>query len=238
MMRKFLLTTVSILAIGGSAMAADLPQRSYAPPPPIVPIFTWTGFYVGVNAGYGFSDNNSDSRFFDNGIDDDFDDFFDDGDDDNGGFVGGGQIGYNYQFGQFVLGIETDLQYADFGRGNRDDFFDDDNGDFDGRFRGDDDFEWFGTVRGRLGLAFDRALLYGTGGFAYSDNGEGYTFGGGLEYAFTNNLTAKIEGLYVSLDRGGNDDVFFDDFDDDFIDDNRGDNEFFVVRAGLNYKFW
>ena len=93
MMRKFLLTTVSILAIGGSAMAADLPQRSYAPPPPIVPIFTWTGFYVGVNAGYGFSDNNSDSRFFDNGIDDDFDDFFDDGDDDNGGFVGGGQIG-------------------------------------------------------------------------------------------------------------------------------------------------
>ena len=73
----------------------------------------------------------------------------------------------------------------------------------------------FGTVRGRLGFAFDRALIYVTGGLAYGGVGmrtsssnttrsAGWTVGGGLEYAFTNNWTAKIEGLYVNIDRGNN----------------------------------
>ena len=76
----------------------------------LFPLFTWTGFYVGVNAGYGWNTNDSNS-------------FFDpvfgvvSGGGSDGGFVGGGQIGYNYQFGQFVIGLETDIQYADLGGG-------------------------------------------------------------------------------------------------------------------------
>ena len=68
MMRKFLLGTVSAVALGGTAMAADLPSRQYAPPPPIIPIFTWTGFYVGVNAGYGWSTNSNSGGVFVPGV--------------------------------------------------------------------------------------------------------------------------------------------------------------------------
>ena len=76
-------------------------------------------------------------------------------------------------------------------------------------------------------MAFDRALIYATGGFAFTDNRNGWTVGGGLEYAFTNNLSAKIEGLYVNLDH--DDDIDFDGFD--------GDTDFGVIRAGLNFRF-
>ena len=210
-MKKILLASVALFGFAGAASAADLPARA-APPAPIVaavPLFTWTGFYVGVNAGYGWSN-------------DDFDavDLADE--DDDGGFVGGAQVGYNYQIGSFVVGLEGDIQYADFGG--------DDRFDFDGDGILDDDFnnsDWFGTVRARAGVAFDRALIYATGGFAFADDASGWTVGGGLEYAFTNNLSAKIEGLYVNLDQD-NDFLGFD------IDD---DAEFGVVRAGLNYRF-
>src|SRR5918997_2981398 len=94
-----------------SAAAADLPVRA-APPAPIiaaVPVFTWTGFYVGVNAGYGWQDSNSSSAVFvppgafvtapgASGV-------VTFGDDNGDGFVGGGQIGYNYQIGSFVGGL-------------------------------------------------------------------------------------------------------------------------------------
>ncbi|MBB3017872.1 outer membrane immunogenic protein [Microvirga lupini] len=207
-MKKILLASVALFGFAGAAAAADLPVRS-APPAPIIaaaPIFTWTGFYVGVNAGYGWSN-------------DDFDAFDLADDDDDGGFVGGAQVGYNYQIGSFVVGLEGDIQYADFGRDNVFDF----DGDGDA-----DDFgsDWFGTVRARAGVAFDRALIYATGGFAFADDANGWTVGGGLEYAFTNNLSAKIEGLYVNLEE---DDI--PGFDDDF------DNDFGVIRAGLNFRF-
>jgi outer membrane immunogenic protein len=204
------LTTAGISA----AAAADLPSR--AAPAPIIaaaPIFTWTGFYVGVNAGYGWSD-------------DDFDavDFADDEDD--GGFVGGAQVGYNWQFGSFVVGAEADIQYADFGREGVFNFVDEDGDIFDGEFERSD---WFGTVRARAGVAFGQALVYATGGFAFADDANGWTVGGGLEYAFTNNLSAKIEGLYVSLDADNDFDFDIDGFDNDV--------DFGVVRAGLNYRF-
>jgi outer membrane immunogenic protein len=210
-MKKILLASVALLGFAGAASAADLPVRS-APPAPIVaavPVFTWTGFYVGVNAGYGWNANDSITV---GGVRFDLDD--------EGGFVGGAQAGYNYQIGSFVVGLEGDIQYADFGG--------DDRFDFDGDGIADDDFnnsDWFGTVRARAGVAFDRALIYATGGFAFADDATGWTVGGGLEYAFTNNLSAKIEGLYVNLDQ-----------DDNFLGiDN--DAEFGVVRAGLNFRF-
>jgi outer membrane immunogenic protein len=210
-MKKILLASVALFGFAGAAAAADLPMRA-APPAPIIaaaPIFTWTGFYVGVNAGYGWSN-------------DDFDavDFADEGDD--GGFVGGAQVGYNYQIGSFVVGLEGDIQYADFGREGAFDV--DGDGDEDGVFETSD---WFGTVRARAGVAFDRALIYATGGFAFADDSTGWTAGGGVEYAFTNNLSLKVEGLYVNLEN--DDDFDFDGFD--------GETDFGVIRAGLNFRF-
>jgi len=207
-MKKILLASVALFGFAGAASAADLPVRS-APPAPViaaVPVFTWTGFYVGVNAGYGW---NSDDDITIGGVRYSLDD--------DGGFVGGAQAGYNYQIGSFVVGLEGDIQYADLG-GNDIILSDGTVVDFN-------DSDWFGTIRARAGVAFDRALIYATGGFAFADGATGWTVGGGLEYAFTDNLSAKVEGLYVNLDR---DDNFFG------IND---DAEFGVVRAGLNFRF-
>jgi outer membrane immunogenic protein len=215
-MKKILLASVALFGFAGAASAADLPVRS-APPAPIVaavPVFTWTGFYVGVNAGYGWNDSGDGDLVFEGET------IVGDSDND-GGFIGGGQIGYNYQIGSFVVGLEGDIQYADFGGVNY---------DFGplGIYENDND-DWFGTVRARAGVAFDRALIYATGGFAFTDNRNGWTVGGGLEYAFTNNLSAKIEGLYVNLEE--------EDFTFAGTTFNTGETDFGVVRAGLNFRF-
>ena len=267
-MKKFLLSSVALFGLTAGAMAADLPARRMAPAPFVaVPVFTWTGFYVGVNAGYGFNSNNNDNYpyyalpgtavapfyygYGDNGSD--------------GGFVGGGQVGYNYQFGSIVVGVEADIQYADLGGGRNNGYY----GYYYGGNGGSDGY--FGTVRARLGVAFDRVLVYATGGFAYGDvnknsnngypyfgtaafpfgygygnndsNSTGYAVGGGVEYAVTNNITIKLEGLYVNLGNGKNDDYPYflgatTAFNPYFYGGNRkNDQEFGVVRAGLNYKF-
>lgn len=231
-MKKILLSSVALLGLTAGAMAADLPSR-VAPAPVIaaVPIFTWTGFYVGVNAGYGW--NTNDSNVFVPGVG------YLSGSSD-GGFVGGGQIGYNYQIGQIVVGVEADLQYADLGGNNNDYSF-----YFPAAYYYDNGSDnYFGTVRARLGFAIDRALLYVTGGFAYGDVGGGYfggggsnggwTIGGGVEYAITNNITVKVEGLYVNLDRNNNDYYLYNT---GFYGGSSNNNEFGVVRAGLNFKF-
>jgi outer membrane immunogenic protein len=219
MMKKILLAGVALAALSASsAFAADLPSRTAAPVAPIaaVPVFTWTGFYVGVNAGYGW--NSSDPTLYNPATGITYSASND------GGFVGGGQIGYNYQMGSVVLGIETDLQYADITKTST---------VFVGAtpYTIGHNMDWFGTVRGRIGFAFDRALLYATGGLAYTDGDAGWTVGGGLEYAITNNLSAKVEGLYVNIDRG-NSGAYAP-----LVYNNKND-EFGVVRAGLNYKFY
>ncbi|MBB6168009.1 outer membrane protein [Chelatococcus composti] len=225
-MKKILLAGVAaagLIASGAAAFAADLPSRNVAPvaPAPVLPIFTWTGFYAGVNAGYGWGEFSKAPGF-----------------DDPDGFVGGAQIGYNYQIGQFVVGLETDIQYSDLSGKTRPVTFADGNV---GVGRGE--VEYFGTVRGRIGAAFDRALIYVTGGLAYgetkfrgldttaglsfskSKTTAGWTIGGGLEYAFTDNITAKAEYLYVDLG------------DNRYYGANKAETKFSVVRAGLNYKF-
>lgn len=253
-MRKYALnllagTAATVLA-ASAASAADLPAR--AAPPPIIaaaPIFTWTGFYVGVNAGYGWN-TNSNSTVFVPGVG-----FVDNGGGSDGGFVGGGQIGYNYQIGSFVIGAEADIQWADIG-GN-------DNGLFVPGVgfvaNNNGSFDWFGTVRARVGVAFDRFLVYATGGFAYANGGNnggcivgnvavacgnggdntGWTVGGGVEWALPVNwfgssaVTFGVEGLYVNLDQGNNNAVF-----NNVAFANGSDNlEFGVVRAKLNFKF-
>jgi outer membrane immunogenic protein len=250
-MKKLLLSATALVALTVAASAADLPSRA-APAPFIaaVPVFTWTGFYVGVNAGYGWNTNSNNNGFFNPATGT----FFSGGGGGNdGGFTGGGQVGYNYQIGQFVIGVETDIQYADLGNGNSGAFVDPTTGAVFGG-GGNNNGNYFGTVRARAGFAFDRALIYATGGFAYGDIGRGnnngcffgtsfagcgsnsntntgWTLGGGVEYAFTNNLTARVEGLYVNLDSNSNNDFFSG------VGNNSNKGEFGVVRAGLNYKF-
>ena len=216
-MKKYLLASVAALGLvaAGAASAADLPSRKgpVAAPVYMPPAFSWTGFYVGANAGYGWGNVNANGWANVGDLD---------------GFVGGGQIGYNYQMGQFVLGLEADLQGADLSSGNN-----------LGLLNVKTDY--FGTVRARVGVAFDRFMPYITGGWAYgnvktsiptlafsSDRSHtgGWTVGGGVEYAFTNNLIGGVEYLYVDLGEkniaGAGTKVGTD---------------FSVVRARLSYKF-
>jgi len=217
-MKKYLLASVAALGLvaAGAASAADLPSRKgpVAAPVYMPPAFTWTGFYVGANAGYGWGNVNA------NG-------FANVGDLD--GFVGGGQVGYNYQMGQFVVGAEADFQGADLSSGSNLGLV-------------NVKTEYFGTVRARVGVAFDRFMPYITGGWAYGNvktsipalgfssdrtHTGGYAVGGGLEYAFTNNLIAGVEYLYVDL---GEKNILG-------AAGTKVGTDFSVVRARLSYKF-
>ena len=188
-MRKSILAAVAALALAGGAMvgqasAADLYFEPPAPPPPVF-VPTWAGFYIGGHLGYG--EGTSDYRqdidiYFDdpNDFDDDgnFLELFDRGtfrDSVNpNGIIGGIQGGYNWQMNNFVLGIEGDISFADWGASST--VFDTDGGDLGGPF---DDGRAFGTssteidflasVRGRVGYAMDSVLIYGTGGVAWAE---------------------------------------------------------------------
>jgi outer membrane immunogenic protein len=199
-MKKLFLGLAGLaLAAAGSANAADLgPRPVYKAPPPVVaPIpFSWTGFYIGANVGGAWSSNRSVEFTSENEASEHF--LFDVGLltgtiaapvsvpinlGHSSGFVGGGQIGYNFQFSpMWVAGIEADLDGADV-RGSAviPTLF---NAEVVASRR----LEWFGTVRGRLGLTpFDRLLIYGTGGVAFGEekadvsiNNVTITFGTGV----------------------------------------------------------
>ena len=101
---------------------------------------------------------------------------------------------------------------------------------------------FFGTARGRLGIAFDRAMLYGTGGFAYDTRTTGYTYGGGIEYSITNNISVGAEYLRVNLNRGFNETATYTaparlGAGTLTVTSTGGRDEFNVARAVLNYKF-
>ena len=252
-MKQFLMGTTIFAGLTASALAADLPRRAAPPVFTPVPVFTWTGFYAGFNAGYGFGtqDNRAPTvvgvpaaaGLFAVGAVPVPGAFAFSNRSNNDGFVGGGQVGYNYQFtpgSGVVIGIEADAQYVDFGRDrNRFAFATVPGGDITpGSLvfnpNGLSGLDYFGTVRGRLGYAFDRTLVYGTGGFAYGSGGgrdfglpnrstddfqTGYAVGGGVEFALPTDsflnffrssaVTFKIEGLYVNLDRGNRNNGIF-----------------------------
>ena len=179
------------------------------------------------------------------------------------GFVGGGQIGYNVQLGSFVIGVEADLQAADLG-GRAVPIATPEVPGFVPIVR-QSHIDWFGTVRGRAGVTFDRVLVYGTGGVAYGgvsesgfcagafhcDNrriGTGWAAGGGVEWALpmswfgTSATTVGLEGLWVNL--GRRPDVaqtFASTFDGQPVIVAGGgrneDTQFGVVRVKLNFKF-
>ncbi|WP_114947560.1 outer membrane protein [Microvirga calopogonii] len=249
------------------AAAADLPFTSQPVPVPALTAvgsgYNWTGFYAGVNAGYGWTNSDdvtvsgSEGFFFNDAA---FGGFNTTGGD---GFTGGAQVGYNYQFGKFVVGAEADINYADQeirSFGALDSAFVNESLEFRS------ELEWFGTVRARIGFVpVDRFLVYATGGLAYgsvdvsatdtltlprlgrteiwsgkdSDTKFGWTLGAGAEYAITNNLTARLEGLYVDLEDTKVAGAYTGDTailaEDTFTA--KADNKFTVLRAGLNYKF-
>lgn len=194
------------------ALAADLP----APPPPprapaayvpvAAPIYNWSGVYIGINGGYGFGTSSWDA-LVPGGVGT--------GNFDVNGPLVGGTVGVNFQTGQFVFGVEADIDWSNINGSttNTTSCFGDTC-----TFQTQND--WLGTVRGRVGYAFDRMLIYATAGGAYGDikanltdttasigagttsTEFGWTAGGGIEYGITENLTARVEYLFVDLSNG------------------------------------
>jgi len=185
----------------------------------VSPAYNWSGFYIGAMGGYGWDSGDA-----------------------SGGF-GGGTVGYNWQFpgSQFVFGIEVDAAGAS--------IKDSLTADIGGGVLATEELKInsFGSVTGRAGFAMDAALLYAKGGFAWANRKDsisvpalgvaisdsqshtGYTIGGGLEYLFTPNWSAKGEYMFTSLgskayNLGG--DVF-----------DSGTVDFHTIKVGVNYHF-
>ena len=255
-MKKLSIAAIALAAIGAaSAQAADLPSIKAPPLPPPPPPILWTGFYGGLNIGGAWSDpgvsdniapfvllaattptpppckwgcggggGNWGGNWMPVPTPGGVVVFVPTVNSGNaGGVVGGSQAGYNYQLGvSFLIGVEADFQGTSIGSVER--------------------LPWFGTVRGRAGYLFTPTLLiYGTGGFAYgqvnhqlwgfTDTRTGWTAGGGVEWMFMPNWSAKIEYLHVDLSGGG-------------WQGNGGWNwgwhdhpQINLVRAGVNYHF-
>jgi outer membrane immunogenic protein len=196
---KKILTAALLASVATSAFAADLPSRKAPPPSPVyyAPPFSWTGFYVGVNGGYGWGDVNGNSSLARGSV----------FGAPNGGLVGG-TVGYNYQIGQFVLGAEGTLDWADLNKSRT--FADGSTNNIK--------VNSVANILARLGFAYDRTLFYVAGGYAGADvhagafndvvNGtfagnsswqSGYAIGGGVEYAITNNISVKGEYIFSQL---------------------------------------
>lgn len=204
-MKKTLVAAAFAAGLVSAAAAADLP-RSPAPyyAPAQSGLYNWSGAYAGLNLGYqwGTVTNSNVSP---------------------SGIAGGGQVGYNWQSGQFVFGVETDFQFS-----GADDTF--------APFKFSN--PWFGTMRGRAGAAFNNVLLYATLGLAYGSlEGQipgldetrtevGWAGGIGAEYGFNPNWSARVEYLYMDLASRG--------FSITGTDNGLHAN---MLRFGVNYHF-
>lgn len=217
---KYTTLAAALLLSSTSAFAADAIVYNEPAPVAVVDTFSWTGGYVGVNAGYAGGKNKL--NVYD-GIS---------AKDNSNGFLGGIQAGYNWQFDQMIVGLETDIQ----GAGLKSDV------EVSGLGGAEAKINWFGTTRARLGYTpVDRFMVYATGGVAYgkikasygdfsqSDTKVGYTVGAGAEYALTNNVTLKSEYLYTDLGK------LKLDTDAGRIGEVKA--PFHTVRVGVNYKF-
>jgi outer membrane immunogenic protein len=235
------------LLVATSASAADLPV--YTKAPPVAVVYDWTGFYIGTNLGYSFGRGTTDGTQTIGSLVAALTTVTPmSGRADVNGFIGGGQLGYNWQHGAWVFGLEGDIQFSN-ERGS-------------GSvctaacpaglvFTRDYKLDWFGTARGRVGfLPAERILLYATGGLAYggfsgssstlpmdfgtwSQTNVGWTVGAGAEAALGANWSVKLEYLYMDLGSVGGSSATVGlnkwVFDTKFTDN--------IVRVGLNYKF-
>ena len=261
MYRNILLASVGALALSGSAaLAADLPSR--APPPvylPPAPIFTWTGVYIGGQIGYAWASGNNNFTGYDP--------FFGTGTflstsvgGTPSGVIGGANVGYNYQINQWVLGLEGSVDGTSLSNTAAAVVP-------DGTvLTAHSTAVLQGSIRGKLGVAWDRALIYATGGVAFGGfntnlsisnpgttlvapgvpffaNGSvsttrvGWTVGGGIQYAVTNNWSVFAEYRYTnwgSLNDTNN--LVFSADPGVFFNGNRHLNQN-QVQVGFDYKF-
>lgn len=219
---------VGLLGLSGAASAADMAVKA-RPMAPIVPAWSWTGFYLGIHGGYGWGDGGiGGAGSFD--ID--------------GGFVGG-QLGYNWQMANnWVVGIEVDSAWADIGA----------SGTATAAgvvVTADNTIDYIGSLRGRLGYAGwgNQSLWYVTGGLGWmhneysltvavppfvaatssSNSHLGWTLGGGVEWAFAPTWTLKAEYLYYDFDS----ETYFSQFGGGF----QADAQIHTFKIGLNYLF-
>jgi len=214
---------LAVVTIMGAANAADLPRRHAMPTkaPMYEAPYNWTGFYVGINGGGGFGRSDWSNALGTNGFD-------------LSGAVAGGTVGYNYQMGQTVLGLEGDGDWSNI-RGST-------NGGACTGTSCETHNDWLATARGRVGYAFGRFMPYLTAGGAFGDikatadglgsqttTRAGWTGGGGLEAAIAGPWSAKIEYLYVDLGKGNCDTVCGPATSASFTTS--------LVRVGVNYRF-
>jgi outer membrane immunogenic protein len=219
-------TGLLAVAMATPSFAADLPRPAYKAPLYSPTVFSWSGFYIGLNGGYGWGKSN-----WTNAAGTTTGDF------NVNGYVFGGTLGYNLQTGVWVWGLEGDIDYSAI------------KGTTTAAPCGAPGCEtrntWLGTARGRIGYAFDRWLPFITGGAAFggikmtpavgvsgseTQTKLGWTLGTGVEYAFMGAWSAKLEYLYVNLGTancsamtcGSSTDVKF---------------RTNLVRLGVNYRF-
>jgi outer membrane immunogenic protein len=229
-MKKVLIVSAILITLDAAmpALAADLPSRRYTKAPAVAaPIYNWTGFYIGGHIGGAFNGDNG---------------FAGSNSNSNGQFLGGVQIGGDYQFApNWVIGIEG--QFSWLGNNN--------NGVIiPGGFLFTSNQRGLGSVTGRLGYTWGPALLYVKGGYAYSDHSDslslngtsaafaldsshhdGFTVGAGLEYMFAQNWSAKVE--YQFYDFGKTNFIIPASL---FTLGNTRNDEH-TVKVGLNYRF-
>ena len=231
---RFALFALAMIGSMSAVEASDLPNRKSAPAPLVVPVldYNWSGFYAGANAGYGFVRGDvigvrtqPGNAFLGNF-----------GSVPSKGVFGGLQAGYNWQNGAFVYGLEADAQISGMTASSN-----------AGGFSAKSKNEAFGTLRARLGYAIvDRALVYVTGGLAVTRlkysfgtattnlsstrTNTNWTLGGGLEYAFTDQLGAKVEYLYSQVDARSRSNL-----GGTFA--TRSSPSYNLIRVGLNYHF-
>ena len=264
-MKRFIVTCITFVAMTNWVQAADLPGRKSAPSySSAPPMLSWSGFYGGVNLGGGWSAGYGNANVWDlggmnGGVTNNIG-----GGNGSGGIIGGGQVGYNYQFVGIgngvgaVLGAEADFQGTSMGSGSGPYYGYlaniNNNGSLTyvpGWVGNGVNIPWFGTIRGRLGLTVTPAILvYATGGFAYAGvnrNGGGYwggtnsatqtgwTAGGGAEWMFMPNWSVKGEYLYADVS-GGNTNEYGWNYGVGLNNINNH-TRWNTVRAGINYHF-
>jgi outer membrane immunogenic protein len=204
-MKKFLLAGAALAALAAPATAADMAARApiYTKAPPMAAVYNWTGCYLGGEGGGAWGRSRDYGAVSGNAFTNSFN---------LSGAIAGGTLGCNYQVSSVVLGVEGDISWTNKSGSGTDILVP--------TTTNTTSEKWLDTVRGRVGFAWDRVLLFATGGGAFSNvsfsacnsvtglcdsgsqNRSGWTVGGGLEWAFADNWSAKFEYLHVDLGTG------------------------------------
>jgi outer membrane immunogenic protein len=241
-MKRAIALGVGVLALAGMSLPSAAADLRTPPPAPVmapVPLYNWSGLYIGGHIGGLWADKDWTDVTF--GVP------FDDGSSDVSGFLAGGQIGFNWQAANWVFGVEFDASWtnADGSHGCL----------FNVGLTCQTEINWLSTATGRIGYAFNNVLLYVKGGFAWmnedysqlitgtgsvlalaeDESRTGWTVGAGVEYGFTPNWSLKLEYNYMDF---GNDTF-------DLVIPGTGtiftvadiDQQVHVLKGGINYRF-